>query len=155
MFHYFTILSQTLCDTTSQKTFTYTEYPPKASISNSELEDNLNNTIILTSLNNYGADYLLVFFNVNCKGEDFNYILNKRSDGTTVIDTTSDFQKLLVSNLQTLVSWTPGYFEDYKNGKLILTPVDFSCNYIIRVDGNKLHVFSEKEKKRFGSKRKE
>jgi hypothetical protein len=140
--------SQILCDTSNQLIYTFLEHPPQPTLTNAELELNLNNSIDQTSLDKYNADYLYVTFFINCNGEDFNYKLAKLSDGLTKMDTTSDFQKSFLFDFQSIASWTPGRFTFYEKGKPVDRPVDFQGRYTIRVDGNRLHILNEKEKKK-------
>ncbi len=141
--------SQTLCDTSSQKIWAVLEHPPQLTIAAKDFEIKLNSAIDQTSLDKYKADRLYVTFFVNCKGQDFNYKLAKLSDGLTKLDTTSDFQKIFLSELQSIVSWTPGLFTFRQNGKEVERPVDFQGSFTIRVDGNKLHILNVKENQKY------
>lgn len=140
--------SQTWCDTSDSQIFTYLEHPPQPTITDAELELKLNSIIDPSALDKYHADYLYVIFSVNCKGEDFNYKLAKLSDGLTKLDTTSDFQRVFLSNFKSFASWSPGRFTFYEKGKPFEKPVDFQGSYTIRVDGNRLHILNEKKKKK-------
>lgn len=88
-----------------------------------------------------------ITFFINCKGEDFNYRLCKFSDGLTKLDTISDFQRKFLSDLQTLLSWTPGHFKYYDKGKPIIKQVDFQGSYTIRIDEKGLQILMKKRKK--------
>ena len=147
--------SQTLCDTTNQKIWIVLEHPPQLTIADADLEIKLNSAIDPTLLANYNANFLYVTFFINCIGQDFNYELFKQADGLTKIDTISDFQKMFLSEFQSIASWTPGLFTFHKNGKEMQRPVDCQGSFTIRVDGNKLHILNEKEKqKHFKNKQK-
>ena len=145
--------SQSLCDTS--KIFTILDHPPKPRITDADLELKLNSAIDSTLLVKYNADYLYVTFYVNCNGEGFNYKLAKFADGLTKLDSSSDFQKTFLSTFQSFISWSPGLFTLYEKGKPVTTPANCYSSYIIRVDDNKFHILSEKEKqKHFKSKQK-
>jgi len=132
------------------------EHPPQPTITDAELELKLNSTISPTSLANYHADYLYVTFIINCKGEDFDYKLAKRSDGLLIQDSTSEFQLAFLSNFQSFATWKPGLNTVMEKGKPVEKPVDFHGSYILKVEGNKLHILNTQEKKKyFKSKKRE
>jgi hypothetical protein len=122
------------------------EHPPQPTITDAELELKLNSTISPTSLANYHADYLYVTFIINCKGEDFDYKLVKRSNGLLLQDSTSEFQRTFLSNFQSFATWKPGLNTVMEKGKPIEKPVDFQGSYTLRVDDNKLLILNKKEK---------
>lgn len=138
--------SQTVCDTTGNRIYAYLEHPPQPTITDAELELKLNSTISPTSLANYHADFLYVTFIINCKGEDFDYKLAKRSDGLLFQDSTSEFQRTFLSNFQSFATWKPGLNTVNEKGKTVEKPVDFQGSYTLRVDDNKLHILNKKEK---------
>jgi hypothetical protein len=130
------------------------EHPPEPTITDTDLESQLNDIIDHNLLHEYNADYLYVTFFINCKGEDFNYKLAKFVDGRTTLDTISNFQTTFLSELQSLCSWTPAQFTFYEKGRPVEKPVDFQGSYTIRVDGDRLHILNEKEKKKHFKKKK-
>ena len=141
--------SQTVCDTTGNRIYAYLEHPPQPTITEAELELKLSSTISPTSLANYHADYLYVTFIINCKGEDFDYKLAKRSDGLLIQDSTSEFQLAFLSNFQSFATWKPGLNTVMEKGKPVEKPVDFHGSYILKVEGNKLHILNTQEKKKY------
>ena len=143
-----TVSAQTLCDTKSGMIFSALEHPPKPNLTDKELETSLNSIIDPTLIENYHADYLVIIFSVNCKGEDFNYWLSKRQDGKFQKDSLSNFQQEFLSKIQSLLSWSPGTKTIKEKGKLIEKAVDFQGSYTIRIDGNKFHILNEKEKQK-------
>jgi len=139
--------SQTYCDTIGMRVFSVTEFPPKLTITESELELELNKAISTTSLDDYQADFLYVSFCVNCLGQDFNYTLIKQSAGLRNLDTISDFQRTFLSTFQSITSWTPAKFRYYdNNGKSVFKPVDYALLFILGVDKSGIHVLNDKEK---------
>jgi hypothetical protein len=143
-----TITAQTLCDTRSGMVFIVVDHPPKPNLTDRELENRLNSVIDPILLESYKTDFCYITYFVNCKGEDFNYKLLVRKDDKFQIDSISNFQHVFLSNMQSLLSWSPGLMEHFEKGKKIEKAVDFQGSYSIRIEGNKLYILNEKEKKK-------
>ena len=141
--------SQTRCDTTNQKIWIVLEHPPQLTIADADLEIKLNSAIDPTLLANYNANFLYVTFFINCIGQDFNYELFKQADGLSKIDTISDFQKIFLSEFQSIVSWTPAIFTFRQDGKKVERLVDFQGTLTIRVNGDKLQITNVKENQKY------
>jgi len=140
--------AQTLCDSKSGMVYSALEHPPKPNLTDRELENRLSSVIDPALLESYKTDYFYITFFVNCKGEGFNYKLRVRKGDKFQIDTISNFQHVFLSNMQSLLSWSPGQMEYFENGKQIDEAVDFQGSYSIRIDGNKLHILNKKKIKK-------
>jgi hypothetical protein len=123
--------------------------PPKSSLTDIELETKLNNSIDIASIKFDQPANLFVTYIINCNGEDIDYKLFRVVKHLIKLDTVSELQRILLTNIQSSVSWSPAYYLIAKNEKQIEKYVDFQGAYAIRIDNNLLHILNEREENKY------
>ncbi len=140
LFNYSAIIGQTRCNYNpkdSSEIFLVTEIMPTLKTSVENLESKLNNEIQLKVYNLNEGQIFYVTLIINCKGEGFNYKVQKYENEL--------FDQKFVECIKNYIDWNPAYQKG--------SPVDIGYSMKFVVLNNRIkyiinNSFSEKEKKK-------
>ena len=139
IFNYSTIIGQTRCNYNPKDSliFWLTELMPTLTISVENLENKINNEIQLKDNNLNEVQIFYVTLIINCKGEGFNYKVQKYENEL--------FNQKFVECIKNIAEWNPAY----QGG----SPVDIGYSMKFEVLNNKIKYIinkplTEKERKK-------
>jgi len=118
---------QTFCD--SLEIFVVSEVMPKPSITYSQLEEILNNSISLNGILLPKNGIIILSINLNCKGEVINY--------RSLYELDSELKDKIIQTIKSSIHWTPAK-QANKN-------VDFWIIMKIIVDNGEFNILDDKE----------